>query len=305
MDNTFHSLNMRIYLYTYIIVFMVFFMPIKIYSQHYIGISDSWKISGFIGTSNFHGDITDNTNSFINNTPFSKYFYQDRKMGGGIYVDKMFGNVMGVRGVLMFSDMKSSKESDKIYFTGNTFEYSIAAYSNLSNLFFGYSRRRNWDVYVFLGIGYSETRSTAYSMTTGAVVGSTGYKKSNDGNRFLRMTEVVVPVGLGASYKFSKIAYVFVEVTRHFVNTNKLDAYPVEGTAIESLGLLNIGLSYNFALPSHWQIYRTPRYNGKSPDPAIRAFNKRKHVVMKTKANKKALKRRKRYGRKRFKRHRW
>jgi hypothetical protein len=286
-------------------MFMAMSLPIKSYSQHYISFGDGWSISGFVGSSNFHGDLTDKTNSFLNNTPFSKYFYQDRKMGGGIYVTKMFGQVMGVRGILMYSDMKSTKESDKIYFTGNIFEYSLAAYSNLTNLFLGYSRRRSWDVYAFMGLGYTETRSTAFNMTTGAVVGSTGYKKSKSGNSFLRMTEIVVPVGLGATYKFSKKASVFVEFTRHFVYTNKLDAYPVEGTKIESLGMMNIGLSYNFGLPTHWGTHRNPRYNGKSPDPAIRAFNKRKRVVMKTKANKKALKRRKRYGRKRFRRHRW
>lgn len=284
---------------------MAMILPISTYSQHYIGFNNGWSISGFVGSSNFHGDISDKTNSFMNNTPFSKYFYQDRKLGGGIYVDKMFGQVMGVRGTLLYSQMKSTKESDKIYFQGDMFEYSIAAYSNLTNLFLGYSRRRSWDIYAFAGIGFSETRSKAYDMNTGAVVGSTGYKKSKYGNGYQRMTEVVFPVGLGITYAFTKRSDVFLEFTRHFVYTNKLDAFPVDGTNVESLGLVNLGLTYDFELPSHWRTQRTPSYTGKSPDRAIRAFNKKKHVVMKTKANKKALKRRKRYGRKRFRRHRW
>jgi len=283
---------------------MAMVLPYKSYAQHYIGFDDGWSFSGFVGSSNFHGDLTDKTNSFMNNTPFSKYFYQDRKLGGGIYVDKMFGQVMGVRGILLYSGMKSTKESEKIYFQGDMFEYSIAAYSNLSNLILGYSRRRPWDIYAYMGIGFSETRSIAYDMNTGDVVGSTGYKVFKNGN-FERMTEVVVPVGLGATYSFTKQANIFIEFTRHFVHTDRLDGFPVDGTTVESLGLVNVGLTYNFRLPSHWQTQRNPRYDGKSPDRAIRAFNKKKHVVMKTKANKKALKRRKRYGRKRFKRHRW
>lgn len=284
---------------------MAMVLPAKTYSQHYIAFDDGWSFSGFVSSSNFHGDLTDKTNSFMNNTPFSKYFYQDRKLGGGVYVDKMFGQVMGLRGILFYSQMKSTKESDKIYFQGDVFEYSVAAYSNLTNLIIGYNRRRPWDIYAFMGIGFSETRAKAYDMNTGAVVGSTGYKVSKNGNGFVRMTEVVVPVGLGVKYSFSKQANVFLEFTRQVVHTDRLDAFPVDGTTIESLGLLNIGLSYDFRLPSHWHTQRNPRYDGKSPDPAIRAFNKKKHVIMRTKANKKALKKRKKYGRKRFKRHRW
>ncbi len=284
---------------------MAIILPAKAYSQHYIGFDDGWSFSAFVSTSNFHGDLTDKTNSFMNNTPFSKYFYQDRKIGGGIYIDKMFGQVMGVRGTLLYSQMKSTKESDKKYFTGDLFEYSISAYSNLSTLFLGYSRRRPWDLYAFIGIGFSETQARAFDMNTGKVVGSTGYRVPKSGRGYTRMTEVVVPFGIGLDYFINRDARVFLELSRHFVHTNKLDAYPVEGTTIESLGLINLGLTYNFRLPSHWHTQRNPRYNGKSPDPAIRAFNKRKHVVMRTKANRKALRKRKRYGRKRFRKHRW
>lgn len=291
--------------FIYIILFLAVIMSSKTHAQKYISFDDGWTVNGFVSTSNFHGDLTDKTNSFVNNTPFSKYFYQDRKIGGGIYVDKMFGQIIGVRGILLFSNMKSTKESDKIYFQGNLFEYSIAAYSNLSNLILGYSRRRPWDVYAFIGIGFSETRSQAFNMTTNVQVGSTGYKLSKTGNGYVRMTETVVPVGLGATYKFTKNTNVFIEFTRHFVHTDRLDAFPVDGTNVESLGLVNLGLTYHFTLPSHWGTQRAPRYDGKSPDPAIRAFNKKKRVVMKTKANKKAIKKRKRYGRKRFRRHRW
>ncbi len=292
---------------TIIISILIFLgvYSINLRAQTVYGFDEAWNVSAYVGSSNFHGDLSDNTNSFMNNTPFSKYFYQDRRMGVGIYVDKMFTNVFGVRGILMYSSMKSTKESVKKYFTGDVYEYSLAAYVDLTNLFLGHDRHRLWDVYTFVGIGYSETRALAYNMKTGDVIGSTGYRIVKPGRGPQRMTEVVIPAGLGVKYKFTKSANVFVEFTRHFVHTNKLDAYPVEGTTFESLGLISLGLSYDFTLPAHWHTQRNPRYNGKSPDPSIRAYNKKNHVVMKTKAYKRAKKMRRRYGRKRFRHHRW
>ena len=116
----------------------------------------------FIGSTTFHGDVSDKTNSFMNNTPFSKYFYQDRKFGGGVYVDKMFTPYWGVRGTLLYAKMKSTKESSKIYFEGDLFEYSISGLIDFSNIFLGVDKYRVWNFYGFIGVGFTETRSILY-----------------------------------------------------------------------------------------------------------------------------------------------
>jgi hypothetical protein len=201
--------------------------------------------------------------------------------------------------------MKSTKESSKIYFEGDLFEYSVAGLIDISNIIYGLDRYRKWNFYVFLGVGFTETRSILYDLNTGDRIGSTGFRLSKTGNSYRRMTELTFPIGAGVKYCVGRKMNVFFEITRHIVHTSKLDAYPVEGTNFESLGLMNIGFTYDFRLPNHWTPARNPRYNGKSPDASIRAFNKRKHVVMKTKSYKKAKRKRKKYGRKRRRRHRW
>lgn len=284
-------------------VFFVLPQSILVGQRNYL-FTREWSVSGYIGSSNFHGDVSDNTNSLLNNTPFSKYFYQDRRLGLGLYVDKMFTPVFGVRGNLLYAEMKSTKESDKIYFTGNLFLYSISGLVDFSNIFLGVDKYRAWNFYGFIGVGYSESRSTLYDMNTDAVKGTNGFRMYKGSYR--RMTELTFPVGLGATFSIGSKAEIFVELTRNVVLTNKLDAFPVEKTKMESLGLVNIGVTYDFSLPNHWSMApRNPRYNGKSTDPSIKAFNKKKHVVMKTKASKKALKQRKKYGRKARRKQRW
>ncbi len=265
-------------------------------AQSHYRFTRHWNVSAYIGTSNFHGDVSDNTNSFRNSNPFSKYFYQDRRFGMGINLDKMFNPYFGARASFMYATMKSTKETEKIYFTGNMFEYSLSMVFDISNIFMGVDKYRPYQIYGFVGVGLSETRSELYGLLNDSLLHRVGYNVPNEGRGPQRLTEFTVPVGLGFRYKVGKQFSVFGEITRHVVFSNKMDAYPVEGTVYESLGLINVGMTYFFRLPNHWTMGRNPRYNGKSSDPSIRKFNKSKRVVMKTKQNKRARKRRKNYG---------
>jgi hypothetical protein len=303
IDSLFYMLRLKTLYFS--LFSLLFLISIRVEAQQSYSFTQQWSIHGYLGATNFHGDMTDKTNSFLNNTPFSKYFYQDRRIGFGIYVDKMFTPYYGIRGNLLYTNMKSTKESDKIYFAGTSFIYTLSGLLDVGNLILGVDKYRVWNGYFFLGIGYSETQANAYDFLTGKQIGSTGYVISPRGGSFRRMTEVCVPLGIGVKYKIEKSTEVFAEITRQIVLTNKLDAYPVEGTKIESLGMINLGISYDFNLPSNWTAGGTPRYNGKSPDPSIRAFNKKKKVVMRTNAYKKATKKRYKYGRKKFRKHRW
>jgi len=274
-------------------------------AQKHYSFSNNWNTSFFVGTTNFHGDVSDNANSFKNNNPFSKYFYQDRRFGLGIYVDKMFNPYVGMRATVLWATMKSTKESEKIYFTGNFFEYSLSIVVDFTNIFMGIDKYREYQVYGFLGFGLTETRSELYHLGTDSLLYKVGYHVEKDGRGPSRLTEAVVPLGLGARYKISKEFSVFGEFTSNVVFSNKIDAYPVEGTIYESVGMINVGVTYFFKLPSHWGGNGSQRYNGKSSDPSIRKFNKKKRVIMKTSANKRAVKKRHKYGRKRFRKSRW
>ncbi len=289
----------------YIFILFITFIATTVNAQKQYKFANHWNTSFFVGATRFNGDVSDNANSFKDNNPFSKYFYQDRRMGMGIYLDKMFNPYFGIKGLFMYSTMKSTKESEKIYFKGNLFEYSISAVFDLTNAFLGIDKYRKYNVYAFLGVGLSEIRSELYDLNTDSVIAKVGYTVKKEGRGPNRLTEFTMPFGLGVRYNINKSFSVFGEFTSHVIFSNKVDAYPVDGTTSESLNMINIGVTYFFKLPGHWSISnRYVRHNGKSSDPSIRAFNKRKRVVMQTKANKKAMKQRKKYGRKRSKRYR-
>lgn len=265
-------------------------------AQSHYRFTRHWNVSAYLGTSNFHGDVSDNSNSFRNSNPFSKYFYQDRRFGGGIYIDKMFNPYIGARAAFMYANMKSTKESKKIYFTGDIYDYSLSMVFDVSNIFMGVDKYRNYQFYGFIGVGLSETRSELYGLLNDSLIHRIGFYIANEGSSPERLTELTIPVGIGFRYKFAKDFSVFGEVTRHVVISNKIDAYPVDGTMYESLGLINVGVTYFFRLPNHWTASRSTKYNGKSSDPSIRKFNKQKRVVMNTKQNKTSRKKRKNYG---------
>ncbi len=294
------------YLFKRFIYILVLFITTNSFAQSTYLFGQNWTINGFVGTTKFYGDCTDNTNSILSNSPFSKYFYQDRRFGFGLYVDKDINSYIGVRGSLLYAVLKSTKESEKIYFEGDSYEYSLSLKFDLTNIFMGVDRYRPWNIYGFIGIGFTETLSDLYDLTTGDHLLPSGDIDSMfvSGSK-KRTTETTMPIGIGVNYKIDRKVKVFFEFTQHIVHTNKLDAYPVEGTKFESFGLINIGISYDFNLPSHWGFSTNPRYNGKSPDASIKAFNKKKHVIMNTKAKQKALKMRKKYGRSNKKHYRW
>ncbi len=293
---------MRLLILSFIFI-STFLLVNQTSAQSHYRFTRHWNVSAYIGTSNFHGDVSDNTNSFRNSNPFSKYFYQDRRFGGGIYIDKMFNPYLGIRGSLLYTSMKSTKETEKIYFTGNLYSYTLSMVIDISNIFLGVDKRRPHQVYGFIGIGLSETRSELYNLLNDSLLQTVGYHVADEKAGEERLTELTIPVGIGYRYKFAKQFSVFGEITRQVVLSNKIDAYPIEGTMYESVGLINVGVTYYFRLPNHWTASRSTKYNGKSSDPSIRQFNKKKRVVMKTKANKRARKMRRNYGfkKKRFK----
>jgi len=255
--------------------------------------TEQWSVGLGVGASTFYGDLTDKTNRFFSNTPFSKYFYQDRQARAVFILEKKINIYFGVRGHLSYGNIKSTKESDKQWFKAHLFEYSLSGVIDFTNIFGGFSRYRAWSVYGHVGIGFTESRTWKYDMNTGALIGTNGFgQPKRDGGKYVPMTETVMPIGLGFKYQFSKAFLMNIEMELHPIHTDKLDATISEDSWWEGYGLIWMGMTYNFSLPDHWQLgNRNPRYNGKSTDPAIKAFNKRKHTIMKTKSYKRSLKR--------------
>ncbi len=182
-------------------IVLVLFIANTAVAQRSYPFGQEWSINGYIGTTQFYGDCSDNTNSIFSNSPFSKYFYQDRGIGLGLYVDKKITPYIGIRGTLLYAVIKSTKESEKIYFEGDTYEYSISALFNLTNIFLGIDKYRHWNIYGFIGIGFTETLSDLYDLNTGAHLLPSGDVDSLFvGSSKKRMTETTMPIGLGVNY---------------------------------------------------------------------------------------------------------
>ena len=273
----------------------VFFLPESAKTQRTYFFTEEWNVGLGVGANTFYGDLTDKFNRFLSNTPFSKYFYQDRQAMAVFVLEKKINMYFGVRGYLSYGNIKSTKESDKQYFKAHLFEYSLSGTIDFTNLFGGYNRYRQWSIYGAIGIGFTESRTWKYDMISGKLIGTNGFgRPKHEGGKYVPMTETVLPMAVGFRYKFIPQFSMNIELALHPIRTDKLDATIADDSWWEGYGIIWLGFNYHFDLPDHWQIgNRNPRYNGRSNDPAIKAFNKRKAVVMKTKGYKKGLKRRK------------
>lgn len=275
----------------------------SIMSQRHYFFTEQWTVGLGVGASSFYGDLTDKTNRFFSNTPFSKYFYQDRQARAIMVIEKKINIYFGVRGHVSYGKLKSTQESTKQYFTANLFEYSLSGVVDFTNIFFGHDRYRASSFYGFVGIGFTESRTWKYNMISGAITGTNGFGSPKvEGGKYIPMTETVIPMGLGYRYQFNKYFSAYVEMELHPIRTDKLDATVSDDSKMEGYGLISVGVSYHMTLPDHWQVgNRYPRYNGKSTDPAIKSYNKRKRVIMQSKGHKKGLKNRKKLKTKRKK----
>ena len=276
--------------------FLVSISISTISSAQSYGFDKGWRVGASIGITKFYGDLTDNTNSFLSNTPFSKFFYQDRKLGGSFIIEKSFNPYFGLRGMFFGGKLKSTQESSKQYFEANYFDYSLALTMDFSSMIWGPDNGRSIRFFGFAGIGLSESRTWKYDMNTGEIIATNGFgKPKNEGGARRPMTEMVYPIGLGLVLFAAEDFNLNIEGHLHIVSTNKLDATPVEGTNFEMVGFVSVGVVYNFSMSGFGRRggYRT--FEGRSNDPALREFNKRKRVVMRTKYNKNSFKKRRRF----------
>jgi len=278
-----------------LVLFASMMISLKAGAQLY-DFSRGWKVGAGVGATKFYGDLTDNTNSFIKNSPFSKFFYQDRKFGYYFTLEKSINPYFGLRGMLFFGKVKSTQESTKQYFEANYFDYSLSLTMDFSTMVWGPDRSRNTVIYGFAGVGLSESRSWKYDMNTGNVIGTNGFgEPKREGGARRPMTETVFPIGLGLSLFSSEDFNLVTEAHLHMVATNKLDVTFVDGANIETVGLISVGFVYNFSISGFGSRGGHQSFEGRSNDPALREFNKRKRVVMRTKYNRKSFKKRRRF----------
>ena len=276
--------------FSFFIFFLLFSVSLNTNAQIYSA-KDGWSIGIAGGATKFHGDLSDKGSSFINGTPFSSFFYTERRFAGSFYVEKMISPYFGVRGILLNGTVMSSQKSVNQYFEADYFDYTLSLTLDFTNIILGPKRSRDYRVFGFVGMGLSHSRTVKYDMTTNAIIGGNGSKN--------KMIETVGPVGLGISFLSSQMFSFNFESSLHIVHTNKLDGTPVGSTSFEKVGYISFGVVYNFNRgDGHGR--NSNSYEGRSDEQALKEFNKRKRVVMRTNQNRKSFK--KRYRRKRKRR---
>lgn len=258
--------------------------------------ASDWELNANVGMTSFYGDLTDKKNRIFTNTPFHRYFYQDRGLGYSILLKKNVNSYFSVRGSFLHGKIYSHASNFDLYFDAVVNEYYIGADLDISTLIWGESRNRDWKFYGFLGIGFTDSRTWLYDDKTNQLVGTNGFGKDRWFSDKSRMaTETTIPFGLGVSYRFHDNWTVNFETGIHGMNTDRLDAFKSKESGTEGFGYTSLGISYHFHMPWELSLRRYPKYNGKSTDPAIEQYNKRKRVIMNTKAYRKANKKRYRH----------
>ncbi len=106
-----------------------------------------WRAQFYLGSTNFKGDLRNNHNGFIDNSPLSKFFYQDRRVLGGIRVEKSFTNIFSVSGQMHFGSLAGTNDFELMNFKANIFEYSLQAHLSLTDMFWGHDKYRRWNAY--------------------------------------------------------------------------------------------------------------------------------------------------------------
>ena len=211
---------------------------------------ENWAFGFHFGGTSFFGDLADYSGG-INNTPFSKYFYKDMRNMGGITLEKWFGPYFAARGFMGYGQLQGTKETSFAWFEANLFEYHLEAVVDLTNLIFGVDRRRIVSVYSFIGMGFTESRTWKYSLTTGDLIGTNGFgKPHSDGGRYIPMTETVIPMGIGVYFFISNKVSFYFDASFHPINTNKLDATPNKNSSyiasLEGYNYFAIGINFWF-----------------------------------------------------------
>lgn len=209
---------------------------------------DSWAIGLWFGATSFYGDLADFSGG-LNNTPFSKYFYRDVRTMQGVSLEKWFNSYFGLKGHMMYGQIQGTKETSSAWFESNIFNYNLSVMLDVSNLLFSVQRSRPFSIYVYTGMGLTESRTWKYSLGTKEIIGTNGFGVPKTiGGPYVPMTETIVPVGLGFKYYVSSSISLMIDASFNVINSDKLDATPNKNSSyiagLEGYNYFALGIDF-------------------------------------------------------------
>lgn len=253
----------------------------------------NWYLSGQVGTATFYGDMSDAKNRFFTQSPFSKFYYEDRGLAISIQYGKEINAFVSTG--LTFNGGKLTASSDVLglYMTSNYYEYGLHTQVNFLNMILGASSYRPLDIYAKAGLSGVNFRTTTRDILTDTLVGINDpenpgvYSGTN-----LSGFSMLGHYGLGIRYRVADNVSITFETSSQRVFNDKLDAHISDKRRFEGYGLMTLGATYHFDMSPHTFRSNTRKYNGKSKEKSIKAYNRKKRVVMKTPNSRKAMKKR-------------
>jgi len=286
----------------HIVLISIVLSSINIYSQVYSRFED-WIVGANAGINTFWGDVTDNENHFIPAGPFQKGFYNDRNPMWFFSLGKSITPTYSLKFQTAFCNFSSNSSADKKYMKGNLQDFSLIFSYDFLDLFTK-SKKSDWDIYGFAGIGLCRLRSVLYNSINNEIISFS----PNDSNKYFSDRYLVVtsiPIGVGVNYKINKHWVLNFETSMRYYG-DKLDADYIDKRSAEGLSYSSIGIIYHFNLPrggsffnrsinhsfdaqkdNTAKVYRKKRSNGSiASDPQKNRLNKRSPVKNKIKRKK-------------------
>lgn len=258
----------------------------------YHSFAADWEFNANLGMTSFYGDLTDNKNRFFSNSPFNRYFYEDRDVIYGFLLKKHFNRWFILRGEFKHGKLQSNPTSYDLHFESKFNSYYLAAELNFTNIF----RREgeyNLHIYGFAGLGVTDYRTWLYDDENNKLVERHGYGNSRWFDSKPKMAKAfTIPGGLGITYRFNDNWAMNFETSINLTVTDKLDSYNSNISNVEGYGTTSLGISYYFHLPWNFRFSRYPSYKNRSDEPAIKKYNRKRRVIMKTKSYRKAKRKR-------------
>lgn len=242
---------------------------------------EHWYIGLNLGTSKFYGDVSGRTSSFSNANPFSGSLYRDRDFMYGITLTKRFSGIFWTRFNLLAGALDAQENDLNLYFKSDIVEFSGVAMLSLSDIIGGADPQRRLNVYTYAGAGLLSYRAWKRQLANDSLIDTEGTGKH-------KASDFIIPMGIGVDYRINGQFTITGELSLRNVRSDRLDAHASVNAGQEGYGYINIGAHYQFDMPEG--LFRgSKRYNGKSSDPALKAYNKRKATIMKTDGYRKGL----------------
>jgi hypothetical protein len=278
---------MKIKKHLYLSLFIpLFLISTNSFSQFHINypITKGWEVGFNIGTSYFYGDVNDNKGRFWNNTPFSSFYYDQKRLMGDFVLSKNITPLIATRGHIKYGKLSGSNENLNMYFEGELFSMEGELTLNFIDLFMHRKDNPKFRYYAIAGLGLTSYNAVRKEIGTNNLLSEVGYTNNGKSKTDLT-TESMGKFGLGIGYNIDKYWLVNFETTLNYVNTDKLDAFKSTNTELEGFGYMSFGVAYkfNFFIKTKNKEYKSSSGTNNKPHNSGVNNNKKKRLKNKWK----------------------